>query len=314
MTRIDSVIYFTDSTVTRSYIDVLDGNGLVFRSIRSLVRIDRTDSTFVWIYNRNSDSAYTLDSTAYTPNFNRFTNITIAKQDNATGTGMSLNFSRSSSDAIAGADWSSISGFEMSLTNYGRTEIGYSIDPLTGVRTNTSITDIYLSGSRRDSTLTYFNFGTGTLTLADKKINVSSDASKDSMFTYTFNTGSATLTSVAVFSYSSTYPSSLPNVFPQITSNELETEFLPSTIELSQNYPNPFNPSTQIEFNLQQAGLVRLTVYDLLGREVKTLVNRGLSAGTHTFTFDANGLSSGVYFYRLDASGQTLTRKMTLLK
>jgi hypothetical protein len=97
------------------------------------------------------------------------------------------------------------------------------------------------------------------------------------------------------------------------TSTEIGTD-LPVGVELSQNYPNPFNPATQIRFAVPVSGEVRLAVYDLLGREVAVLVNGGMSAGSHTVNFDAASLGSGVYVYRLDAAGQTLTRKMTLVK
>ena len=88
----------------------------------------------------------------------------------------------------------------------------------------------------------------------------------------------------------------------------------PVRIALEQNYPNPFNPSTNIRFDVANAGHVSLGVYDMLGRQVALLVNESLSAGTHTVSFDASNLSSGVYLYRLQAGGQTLTRSMTLMK
>jgi len=83
---------------------------------------------------------------------------------------------------------------------------------------------------------------------------------------------------------------------------------------LAQNFPNPFNPSTVIGFNLQSSDVTRLTVYDMLGREVAVLVNGSMPAGAHSVTFDASGLSSGTYIYRLEAGGQVLTRRMTLVK
>ena len=90
---------------------------------------------------------------------------------------------------------------------------------------------------------------------------------------------------------------------------------LPTEFGLSQNFPNPFNPSTQIEFAMPSAGEVRLTVFDLLGREVATLVNGQINAGTHQATFDATGVASGLYLYRLEVNGREVaTRKMTLVK
>ncbi len=88
---------------------------------------------------------------------------------------------------------------------------------------------------------------------------------------------------------------------------------------LHQNYPNPFNPSTQIAFELQRAGEVTLRIYDLLGREVRTLVNGTLQAGAHTYTWngvDNNGnkASSGIYLYQIQTEFGSTTKKMTLVK
>lgn len=95
---------------------------------------------------------------------------------------------------------------------------------------------------------------------------------------------------------------------------------VPLTYTLDQNYPNPFNPTTVVSWQLPEAGTVRLTIYDLLGREVATLVDRRLEAGTHHATFEGRNLSSGVYFYRLEASPDNggkrfvQSRKMLLVK
>ena len=88
----------------------------------------------------------------------------------------------------------------------------------------------------------------------------------------------------------------------------------PSAFSLSQNYPNPFNPSTKISFALPKAGDVKLVVFDLLGREVATVVNEFKTAGNHTVDFNAASLASGVYFYRIEAGDFTATKKMLLLK
>lgn len=88
----------------------------------------------------------------------------------------------------------------------------------------------------------------------------------------------------------------------------------PASFLLSQNYPNPFNPSTVISYQIPTAGFVDLKVFDLTGREVANLVSRIQGAGSYEVTFDGVGLSSGVYVYKLEAGGQTLIKKMTLLK
>jgi len=83
---------------------------------------------------------------------------------------------------------------------------------------------------------------------------------------------------------------------------------------LYQNCPNPFNPATKIKFNLPKAGRVKLVVYDILGREIKRLINNEfLPVGGHTILFTDQNLASGIYFYRLDVNDgaeNVLTKKM----
>jgi hypothetical protein len=83
---------------------------------------------------------------------------------------------------------------------------------------------------------------------------------------------------------------------------------------LSQNYPNPFNPVTSIQYAISSRQFVTLKVYDLLGREVATLVNEEKPAGEYEVEFDGSKLSSGVYLYRLTAGEFNETRKLVLLK
>ena len=89
---------------------------------------------------------------------------------------------------------------------------------------------------------------------------------------------------------------------------------IPSGYSLRQNYPNPFNPTTKIRFNIPKSGLVKLTIYDILGRQVAELVNLSLNAGSFVYEFDGSGLNSGVYFYRLEAGDFVQTKRMILLK
>ena len=94
------------------------------------------------------------------------------------------------------------------------------------------------------------------------------------------------------------------------------TQTLPDKFELKQNYPNPFNPSTVISYNLPTAGFVTLKVYDLLGREVKTLINEYQQAGIHNSQFSIlnSKLPSSIYFYQLKVGNFVQTKKMVLLK
>ncbi len=89
---------------------------------------------------------------------------------------------------------------------------------------------------------------------------------------------------------------------------------IPEHYVLHQNYPNPFNPVTTIRFDLPEISPVTLTVYDISGRYVETLVNGSMNAGTYTLRWHAGHLSSGVYFYRIQTPGYTATNKMLLLK
>ena len=81
-----------------------------------------------------------------------------------------------------------------------------------------------------------------------------------------------------------------------------------------QNYPNPCNPSTVIRFQISELSRVRLIVYDMLGREVTTLVNEQKTPGNYEVVFDGSGLSSGTYFYKLEAGNFTQVKKLLLIK
>jgi hypothetical protein len=100
----------------------------------------------------------------------------------------------------------------------------------------------------------------------------------------------------------------------QRTDVQKTSGMLPVEYSLNQNFPNPFNPNTTISYALPNSGLVTLKVYNVLGQEVKALVNAVQEAGSYNATFDASQLSSGVYFYKLEAGSFTSVKKMMLLK
>lgn len=97
-----------------------------------------------------------------------------------------------------------------------------------------------------------------------------------------------------------------------VTSNEIDGKTY--EFELAQNYPNPFNPSTAIDFSVPTNAKVSLTVYNVLGQQVATLVNQNMNAGRYSATFNASAMSSGVYFYRLEAGSHVAVKKMLLIK
>jgi len=89
--------------------------------------------------------------------------------------------------------------------------------------------------------------------------------------------------------------------------------------DMSQNYPNPFNPSTKIDFSVPRSSIVTIKIYDITGKEIKSLVSQKMSPGKYTVDWngtDNNGLqiATGVYFYRLVASGNVIVKKMVLIK
>ncbi|MGE5498328.1 MAG: T9SS type A sorting domain-containing protein, partial [Syntrophothermus sp.] len=89
---------------------------------------------------------------------------------------------------------------------------------------------------------------------------------------------------------------------------------LPRSYTLEQNYPNPFNPSTKISFSIPEGRWVKLTVYDIIGREITTLVNEYKPMGSYTVEFNAGHLTSGVYVYTIQAGEFSYSKKLLLLR
>jgi len=98
------------------------------------------------------------------------------------------------------------------------------------------------------------------------------------------------------------------------TASGIENNTTPVSFSLSQNYPNPFNPVTKISYSVAKSGIVKITVYDILGNTISTLVNSKLETGNYTAEFDASKLSSGTYIYKIESGDFSDTKKMTLIK
>jgi hypothetical protein len=99
-----------------------------------------------------------------------------------------------------------------------------------------------------------------------------------------------------------------------LTGIKIISNSVPENFSLEQNYPNPFNAVTKIQFKVESYKFVKLIVFDLIGREVATLVNQELQPGTYEISLDAGNLTSGIYFYRLTARNFSETKKLILLK
>jgi hypothetical protein len=100
----------------------------------------------------------------------------------------------------------------------------------------------------------------------------------------------------------------------EVTSIKNVNSNLPKEYSISQNYPNPFNPSTEIQYSIPKNGIVTIKIYNLLGQEVATLINKEQRAGSYNINFNASRLTSGVYMYKIQSGNFTSTKKMMLLK
>ncbi len=103
----------------------------------------------------------------------------------------------------------------------------------------------------------------------------------------------------------------------EVLAIEENNSSLPNEIVLHQNYPNPFNPTTKISFTVPDKNgpeYVKLKIFNVLGKEIKTILNEKLSPGSHIIEFNAVGLASGIYFYSLETGGKIFTKKMVLLR
>jgi hypothetical protein len=100
----------------------------------------------------------------------------------------------------------------------------------------------------------------------------------------------------------------------EITSVQTTSGILPTEFNLKQNYPNPFNPTTNIKFDVAKLSNVKIVVFDVMGREVQTLVNESMKPGTYETKFDGAKLTSGVYFYKITAGDFSQTKRMLMIK
>ena len=149
-------------------------------------------------------------------------------------------------------------------------------------------------------------------TVVDKRNNTSTAQTQQDIFTASsVRYARITITQLSAGCWASFWEF---KVFVSSTTGVDQGEAIPKEFRLNQNYPNPFNPTTIISYQLPVNSPVALKVYDLLGREIETLVNERQSAGNYSVTLDAGSLSSGVYYYRLQAADGVTTKKMVLVR
>ncbi len=159
---------------------------------------------------------------------------------------------------------------------------------------------------RSYSTANVKEYSNGSLISSNTNYLLTWNTVEGHQFTVTIDSG-ATSGTVSLHTISVTYLINTPTLIEK-------DKQMPEQFKLGQNYPNPFNPTTLINYQLPSSSYVTLNVYNVLGQEVKSLVNGEQSVGYHSVSFDGSGLQSGVYFYRIRAGNFSQTKKLMLLK
>jgi hypothetical protein len=210
------------------------------------------------------------------------------------GTPLAINLSATGSSfpsmpyPVPWPDWATIDLRSKNISTNSPFVVGFIMDGDNLGTTNNYVMETSAPLGNRPTSFTYSSGST----------------SGPNWYNYSSNNAGNSLTSYLVRAYVS---------FPA-TGVRTTVELRPSTFNLGQNYPNPFNPSTVIRFDLPSRSFMTLKVYDMVGREITTLVNGLKEAGTHEIKFDASGLPSGVYLYRITADKFVETKKLVLLK
>jgi len=141
-----------------------------------------------------------------------------------------------------------------------------------------------------------------------------SDTSRDRSYSVRETSDGGFIVAGTSFSDSTTYDIWLTRLDTEVSTEIADQKKIIPEYHLSQNYPNPFNPTTKISWHMRAAGRAIIKVFDIIGNEVETLVDKEFPAGVHEIKFDAAGLSSGIYFYRMNKGSFSVTRKMLLIK
>ncbi|MGH1366071.1 MAG: T9SS type A sorting domain-containing protein [Calditrichia bacterium] len=206
------------------------------------------------------------------------------------------------------------------VRNYGEgclSAIGYPIDPMfwgIGATQNTDCRFFY-SGDPVSETGWRTNWsGDRRMLLSTAAFDMAKGDTQDVIMAYVVAQGSTALDAITEIRQRADLAKLMIGFENTPVGISPVSENVAGGFTLAQNYPNPFNPSTTIRFSLEKAAPVKLTVFDLLGHSVATLVDSRKQVGDHTISFDSSDLAGGIYFYRLTVGNQSLTRKMILLK
>ncbi|MEJ2053667.1 MAG: T9SS type A sorting domain-containing protein [Calditrichaceae bacterium] len=171
---------------------------------------------------------------------------------------------------------------------------------------------LIIAGNAQDLTLEDMTVTTAEVYEAENSITAGPDFTIASAGTVTFKSGNLVILNSGFNIIKGGKLTVINGISTDL--NEKSVPEIPGELKLMQNYPNPFNPVTNISYRLNENGHVKVTIYDLLGREIETLVSEYQNAGSYQITYDAGKLVSGIYLYKLTIKGRELVRKMILLK
>jgi Secretion system C-terminal sorting domain len=160
----------------------------------------------------------------------------------------------------------------------------------------------------------FYRFNPGTYTLGKVRFNVVGSFVTDSIKFRVNPPFTTALTTVNDSTVALVYPTTFTITNPTLVGTGNNTSELPKEFKLYENYPNPFNPTTSIKYDIANNSFVKLTVYDVTGKEVETLVNDNLQAGRYEASFNGSTYSSGIYFAKIEAGSYKHIIKMVMIK
>ena len=233
-----------------------------------------------------------------------YTKITAQNPANKLGVGPSSTYLGS----INNNDWAMYAGVEFGGNDYKKTPISMELSASSA--TTGGVVEVWLDSidtGKKIAECTVDTTGSWT-TYKVFRANVDSVSGSHDVYLKFVGTGTEQLFRINWFRFLSKYDT------PTSVDDALGNQQGIKRFELNQNYPNPFNPSTNIKFEIPASGFVTLRVYDLLGKDVGTLVNEQKAPGQYEVNFDASDYSSGVYFYAIHAGNYYAVRKMMLTK
>lgn len=309
------------------FFDIPDGSEAYFEKIDSLLSWLTTNNIPIKTYSEWAEILYDLNHDPYK---NVFPSLNVDLDKNTSDLD-----SLGVPDGYARRYWDGQGEWEIDTLINNKSQFCYSIsapyricrvDNLAGIEKGNNDFRIKTKGAPGDSVLVRFEY-TDTTSVTDIEFKFPAETKewKEYSISELVNGENElnipdTESIISVDIFCSDYTSgkvSIKDMYlakAQLTSVTEENEIIPNEFSLAQNYPNPFNPETKIVYSLTKTDDVKLKIYDILGREVATLVDLKQKAGVYEINFNGNQIASGIYFYTLSAGSAAQTKKMILMK